>query len=88
MGSGHETTNKSVGRANGCHDVALFHWPGLFSIKTADSIGITKKLLNGHQTPFLMRGRGLGTRLVYDMVENQHVINFSQLYICQLIKNC
>ena len=32
-------------------------------------LGTTKKSLNGHQTPFLVRGWGLGTRLTNDMLK-------------------
>ena len=44
------------------HDVALFHWV----VKYQDCrLGTTKKsLMVGHQTSFLVRGWGLGTRLL------------------------
>ena len=65
MGSGHETMNTSVSRlSTWLHDVALFHWV----VQYQDCrLGTTKKLLNGHQTLFLVRGWGLGMRLLCDM---------------------
>ena len=62
MGSGHETTNKSVGRAHGC---MTRHFIGLFSIKTADSANqeiaqwspdpfSRERVASGHETEYML----------------------------------
>ena len=65
--------NTSVGRSRTwLHDVALFHWV----VQYQDCrLGTTKKLLNGHQTLFLVRGWGLGMRLkMHTWVRQEHLL--------------
>ena len=85
MGSGHETTNRSVNRlSTWLHDMALFHWV----VQYQDcGLGTTKKLLNGHQTLFLVRGWGLGVRPLASKI-NSYNLSPEQKLFADILTGC